>query len=87
MDEFSGSIVAMVATSVLLYLATAPKQDETVEEFANPTKLKGCFRYSHYHRKRLDASMSALSSISDCSSVASSRSDSTSDSVTSEISS
>ena len=80
MDEVVAPIVAMVGTSALLFFAMAPKDDKQVQEFIDPTKLKGCFRYSHYHRKKFDISMSSVSCVSDCSSIASARSDVTSDS-------
>lgn len=62
--DLTTQVGALVGTSVLLYIAMKPSHADLVEEFADPTKLRGCQRYSPYHRKRLRSLSSSMSSSS-----------------------
>lgn len=59
--ELVAQVGAVVGTSALLYYITKPRPQD-FREFSNPTKLEGCFRYSHYHRQRLYHSLSSRES-------------------------
>lgn len=58
--ELVAQVGAVVGTSALLYYITKPRP-QNLGEFSDPTKLEGCFRYSHYHRQRLSHSLSSRS--------------------------
>lgn len=71
--ELVAQVGAVVGTSALLYYITQPKP-EKMDELTDPTKLKGCFRYSHFHRQKLSHSLSlrTASKVSDDTSSSSS---------------
>jgi hypothetical protein len=63
--DLATQVSALIGTSFILFLVTTPKYDDCLDEFSDPTKLKGCFKYSPYHRKKLYATMSMASSLPD----------------------
>jgi hypothetical protein len=58
--EFAAQVGAMLGASAILYYVTKPHTTTfDIEELSDRSKLKGCFRYSHYHRQKSLHSMYA----------------------------
>lgn len=59
--DLAMQVGAVVGTSALLFIMTKPDPGY-VDEFSDPLKLKGAFKYSHHHRQKLKHSISLRSS-------------------------
>jgi hypothetical protein len=58
-------VSALLGTSLLVYIITAPSKEETPIQDGDRPQLKGIKRYSSYHRQRyssMDSSVSSKSS-------------------------
>jgi hypothetical protein len=63
--EFAAQVGAILGASALLYYVTKPPTvPYHIEEESDRDKLKGCFRYSHYHRQKSLQTTSFLKSVS-----------------------
>jgi len=51
--ELAAQVSAMVGASAILFYVTKPDASTfCIEELSDRNKLRGCFRYSHYHRQK-----------------------------------